>query len=381
MDPAPEDRPIPMKVVVSYVPAGSGHQRASEALAAAIQQRHPEAEVELLDALRGVDGCYRWAYTKGYLQLIRQMPALWGLSYYATDHRWFAPVSQRLHRINNHWHGRGLERLLIQMKPDAIFGTHFFPMEVASYLKQTGQIQAKLITVITDYFPHELWAALAVDRYVVGSPKAREELIRRGIPPERIEVLGIPINPKFLQHLERRALAQKLGIDPERFTVLIGSGGGGVGPVAELVKCLGQLSVPLQILVVAGTNDRLFRRLEQQRAKIHHPMKVYGFINFMDELMDVSDLIVTKSGGLTCAEAAVKKLPMILLRPIPGQEMRNARYLEDLGTALLAGNPHRAARIVRELQQNPKKLKALKEHMGTVSFPEAAFKIAELAFR
>ncbi|MBI3616123.1 MAG: hypothetical protein HY211_06370 [Candidatus Omnitrophica bacterium] len=368
-----------MKILVAHVPAGSGHQRAAEAVAAAIRKLNSSAEVLLLDALEQADPWYRWMFGRGYLDLIQNAPFLWGMMYHLTDFKPFSRPVHWLHRFDNHLHAKPLEDFFIEAKADAIVGSHFLPMEVAGSLKAAGRISARLITSITDYLPHALWIAPAIDVYAVGSSHTKEELRARGVPKDRIRVTGIPVDPKFLQPGDRSLLTKKLGLDPERFTLLIGAGGAGTGPVRRLIHLLGQVREPIQLLAVAGKNDPLRRDLENLRPGFPHPMRVFGFIDNMQELMDVSDLILTKPGGLTCTEAMVKGLPLLLMEPIPGQERRNAHILKGLGAAVLADRLEEVPPLVEKFCLHPEQFQEIRSNAKQASRPDAAYQIAKLA--
>lgn len=367
-----------MKILVVHVPAGAGHQKAAEAIASALREVRPDAETRLVNGLEGMDTIYRWTFTRGYLSVIHRAVWLWGAGYYLTDLRLLAPLSRRLHRLNNAWHGRAMETFFLHERPDVIVGTHFFPMEVAAALKRRGKLQARLVTILTDYLPHILWTAPGIDDYVTGSLLAEEALLARGIPQERIHFKGIPIDPKFPLALDRAQLRTRMGLDTKRLTVLVGSGGFGMGPVRELVRTLLRSPVPLEILVVAGKNEGLVRRLRAEAVPAPHTMRVFGFVDNMHELMEVSDLMITKPGGLTCAEATAKGLPLILVSPIPGQETRNARLLERMGAARVVSRLSALPALLQELQQDGGTVDTLRAKASAFSRPQAAFDIARL---
>ena len=367
-----------MKTLVTYVPAGSGHEKAAEAICTTLRENDPSAETILLNGLDGMSAWYQWSFTQGYLDMIHRMPVLWGAAYHLLDIRDLAWAAYKLHRISNASHGKKLETILERYRPDAVVGTHFFPMEVAAYLKTKGRIQARLITVITDFLPHSVWISPGIDRYAVAAEWTREELLRRGVAPEKIQVTGIPIHPKFSRKGNRQELAKKLGLRVDQWTVLIGAGGFGTGPVDRLVDTFARISEPLQILVVTGKNTALLRRLEAARERSHHNVVLYGFVDNMDELMDVSDLMVTKPGGLSCAEAMAKGLPMLLNSPIPGQEARNARLLEQAGIAMQALRLEDLPRQIGELRKDPSRLRTMAELGRRASFPRAAETVARM---
>ena len=368
-----------MRIVVCHVPAGAGHTRAAQALAVAFKDLPGSHEVILLDALERATPFFRWTYTQGYIHLIQSAPFLWGGIYYSSDSGILAGLTRSFFRLSNKLQAKGFEQQLIELNPDIIAGTHFFPMDVAAFLKQRGKIASRLVTAITDYLPHSFWIAPGIDLYTIGSQEGKEDLVKRGVDGNRIHLLGIPIDLKFGYKQDRTGLAKKLELDPNLFTVLIGSGGTGTGPVDELISMLQKITHPIQILAVTGTNTHLFHKLEEHRHRISHPMKIYGFINNMEELMDVSDVIITKPGGLTCAEALTKGLPLILVSPIPGQETRNATYLERQGVASLVEKIDRIPGVIGQLQEDPDKRRLMKEKAVHFSRQDATLKIAQLA--
>lgn len=368
-----------MKIVVTHVPAGAGHQKAAEAVSIALKDRRPQNETVLLNALDGMSPWYQWSFTEGYLGLIHRYPHLWGAAYNFLDMPGLAWAAYKLHRMSNASHGKTLEEILWRQKPDVVIGTHFFPMEVASYLKCHKRFNARLITVLTDFLPHSVWISPCIDTYVVGSPMGREALQARGVPADRIQLLGIPIDPKFSKPLVRNDLQNRLGLRTDRFTILVCSGGFGTGPVFELVMALARVRTPLQVLVVTGKNTALLRHLESVQEKIPHALKLYGFVDNMEELMTISDLMVTKPGGLSSVEAMAKGLPLLLIAPIPGQETRNARVLTQQGIAVLAGNVQEVPRWIEDLRDNPARLREMSRLGRAASFPDAAASVARLA--
>ena len=367
-----------MKIIVSHVPAGSGHEKAAEAISGALRRIRPDADVSVLNALEGMNPAYQWAFTDGYLDIIHKYPALWGLAYHSLDIKMLSGLAFWLHRTSNAMHGKSLETILLREKPDVFIGTHFFPMEVASSMKQEGKLDAKLITVITDYMPHNVWIAPRIDAYAAGMELTKKELMSRGIPEKKIYVTGIPIDSKFGKKLPRQTVAANLGLDPAQFTLLVVSGGYGTGPVAELVKALGRIKEPMQVIVVCGKNTALRKKLTLLQG-FPHKLIVYGFVDNMDELMDAADLLVTKPGGLSCTEAMAKGLPMVLVAPIPGQEARNAVIIERSGAAVLAGPIQKAPPIIEKLRSDPAQLAEMGRKGMASGKPDAAIEIARLA--
>ena len=363
--------------VATYAQAGEGHRRASEAVAASAQG-HPEIRVTLRDCLDGSAAWFRWTYTHGYLLLVRHAPALWGGLYYTADAVGAQGWLRTLRRWGNARQELGLTAWLLEHQPDVVIATHFFPVEVVAALKRRGRLRSKLISAITDWLPHSFWICPGVDRYTVATEVTRQALRQRGVPDAQIAVTGIPIDQRFAAPLDRAVTAQRLGLAADRFTILIASGGFGLGPVEAIVRALAQAPGPYQLLVVAGRNAALQRALEQLRPQIPHPTTVYGFVGNMDDLMAVSDLLISKSGGLTCAEAMARGLPMMIIDPIPGQETRNSTILVNAGAAVQVAN-------VREVVPHLERLRRPEVHARfaaaarRLARPDAAAAVLRLA--
>lgn len=341
-----------MKILLIHVPAGAGHQRAAEAIFEAFRLKGSTASIQIVNALEYTDPGYQWSFSEGYLNVVRHFTPIWAIGYHLTNWRAMAPFFQRLHRRMNRLHAEALAQFILQERPDQVVGTHFLPMEVAGFVKLRWDLPTRLTTVITDFRAHTLWVSKGIDAYVVGSSQAAQDLKRLGVEEQTILSTGIPIDPSFARHQDPADLRRRLGLHPSHFTILLGSGGAGVGPVLTLLDELERVPAPLQILAVAGTNVPLYDQLVERAQKGKHRIQPYPFVKNMDELMEVSDLMITKPGGLTCAEATAEGLPLILVSPIPGQEARNAQVLCEEGAAFLARNPRQVLSEVLDLMNH-----------------------------
>ena len=361
--------------------AGTGHRRAAEALAEAVRLQDAQAEVVCLDLLAWVPAWLRWAYPKVYQCLVGFLPTLWAVGYYALDHPWVFRAVQRCRGLWNRTVTRRLIRWVGQWQPDVVIATHFFPAEVFGYERQAGRLAARVIVVITDLFPHRLWLTAGADAIVVGSDKTKQLCQARGIDAQRLHVLGIPIGSQFCVPQDRSALARQWNLDPGRRTVLIVSGGMGLGPVAKLVHRLVDVEHArpgrLQLLVVCGENARLARRLRTCYADSAMPVQVFEFVETMPELMAASDLLVTKAGGLTVMEALAMGVPMVLCGVIPGQERFNAEYVVRHGAGILTGSPGDAVEAAIRILDDPQAYARMRSSAMSVGRPQAADEIVE----
>lgn len=201
---------------------------------------------------------------------------------------------------------------------------------------------------------------------MVSSDYVGRQLILEGIDRENIIESGIPVDTKFLMSYERAKLCTKFGIDRDTFTVLVVTGSFGIGPIEEIVDLLYR---EVQILVVCANNKTLYKRLTERK---YPQAKVFGFINNIEELMAVSDIIITKPGGLTISECIVMDLPLIFITAIPGHEKQNIRALSREGIAIDARKfrPHRIKDIILDLKKNPEKLNTIRQGIRKFKKPD-----------
>ena len=365
-----------MKVLIVYASSGSGHWKAAEALNEILKAR-PGISISLIDSLQYTTPSFRFCYPRTYIFLVRYLPSIWGFFYETLDHPLLRTTVAKVRRFLNASNGRSLARYVLEEEPDLILSTHFFASEVIGTLKREGRLRSRLLTVITDFGIHAVWISEGTDGYLVGSENLKEMLEARGVSPEKIHVVGIPVHPRFEKPQDRTTLARKLGLDPQRFTVLIASGGFGVGPIERLVSLLAGYP-SLQLLVVCGHNERLFSSLSLKgfpQTRIH----LFRFVNNMDELMSAADCMIGKSGGLTMSEALTKQLPTLILFPIPGQEDANRLFFEQQGAAITLKGLKDVEERFQDLETLRKELDHLRRRLKELSFPKAGERIANLA--
>jgi processive 1,2-diacylglycerol beta-glucosyltransferase len=307
--------------------------------------------------------------------MVNHCPKLWGFCFYLLDNRQVDKIARVFRRKTNSVHGQPFMKFLLEEDPDLILTTHFLPNELISCLKKRHKFQAPLITCITDYYPHAWWRDSGVDLYIAPNQDLVPQLLRLGIAETNIATLGIPIHPNFAVSIEQTIIRWKLGLVEDQFTVLITSGGFGVGPIRKLVAHLNRISTPLQFVVICGNNLKLQDELIAVTKKTIHSIRIFGFVQNMQEFMAVSDLMISKSGGLTSTEAMAKGLPLIALRPIPGQESSNCAFLLKQKAGIRVKNERQACNAVEDLLHNPDKLQELRRNMTRIGRPHAAEEI------
>lgn len=327
------------------------------------------------DLLADVPGWLRRGYPGTYYLLVRYLGLLWGLGFALFDRQPFYGVVQPLRRRWNRWAARRFIRALRADPPDLIVATHFFPADVVSACKEQGWLRTPLVVVVTDFYPHRFWLGSA-EEIVVGTEDGFRVAVRRGIPPERLHILGIPTARGFQDAFDPATIQRQFGLVPGRRTVLVTGGGTPVGPFEAVVEALTALEAArpgrLQLLVVCGHDDATRRRVSAQVRGSRMPAAVVGFIETMPQAMAASELIITKAGGITVNEALACGLPLVFYHVIPGQEELNARHATEQGAALVEPNPRRLAQTVQELFDHPDRLQQMRQAARGLGHPETA---------
>jgi processive 1,2-diacylglycerol beta-glucosyltransferase len=365
------------KILILYASAGHGHEKAAKAVEEVCRSR-PELDVQCVDVLKKTSFGFGERYRRTYLFTIRALPWFWGFGYYLLDVRAVYAFVKHVRRWNNHFFARGVERLVIAEAPDVVVSTHFLSTETVSHLKKKGLVSSKLVTVVTDYLAHSFWLASECDHYCVAAEDTVQDLMRRGVPRERITVTGIPIEAKFSPSLTREAARAKLDLDRSRFTALLTSGGGGIGLLEPLVNRLLIAEPPLQLLVVCGTNEAMRARMDAQHRE-KRGLRLYGFVNNIHELMAACDIVVGKGGGLTITESLAMGRPMVLIGAVPGQETKNVRVVLKRKAAKLARSISDAANHVRRFQKDPALYDETRRAIDLLRRPQAAQAVMDVS--
>lgn len=367
-----------MKIFIVYAPAGAGHKSAAFAIKDAFDKTKAGHDVRVIDSLEYTNWLFRSTYVWGYNFMVSRAPFLWSLSFYITDFKPIRPLVRSIRRMVNFVNGYRFYQLIRKENPDCIVAAHFLGMEIISNLKLSKMYNGKLITVITDYGIHDFWVSAQVDIYVVASEYSKKELISKGIPAERIRVLGIPVQEKFTQRWERREAARNLDLEEGLFTVLIIGGGLGVGPIPQLVEMISERSEPFQVIVVCGKNEALCKHIGEIAKGSKTAIKVYGFADNVNELMDASDVMISKPGGLSISEAMVKGVPLIVDSFIPGQEENNLMFLEKNGVGIGTKTVGETLEKLEYLYRSKEVLEAMKAKAKQLGKPSSASDIVLL---
>ncbi len=365
------------KILILYASYGDGHYQASKAVEASLRSRGV-TDITLLDLMAEAHPLINGLTKFVYMQSFKTIPGLYGWVYNATKQM---PQEAPLLEVINSFGISKLQQTLRQAQPNLII--HTFPqLAMPRLLKRTGQ-SLPLANIITDFDLHGRWIHSGVDRYYVATDDLKAEMISRGIAEDRIRVSGIPVKPEFNhQHPagEERLIGplQDLFTDNRtgKTTVLLMAGAyGSMQGVREVIERFMALE-RYRVIAVCGRNRELYRALHEQLPP-HPDVHLLEYVEQVAALMRKCDCIVTKPGGITLSEALACRLPVFVYRPVPGQELNNARYLAQKGVACIARTPAELTEEIDALFRDPHRLTELRQKIDHLRRPEAAEVIAD----
>ena len=245
---------------------------------------------------------------------------------------------------------------------------------MCSYLKRKGKITAEIATIMTDFSPHDQWLIGSdfTDYFFVAHDKMKDYLISKNIPEEKIFATGIPISSRFLKQYNKEEILKEFDLQKDKKTILFFGGGEfGLGKTqtVEIFESLIRDFNYLQVIAISGKNPKMkesFNNIVQKYNK-ENSVKILEYTNQVPELMSISDLVVSKPGGLTTSESLASNLPMIIINPIPGQEEENAEFLESHGVGIWIRKHVSPDEIFKDIFSTPEKLQQMKENTNKLA--------------
>ncbi len=363
------------KVMILYISNISGHKSAAMAIEKAILSLAPKTEMISMNFFNYVFPIIEKVVNSMYMGVIKTAPIIWQVMY---DNPRVIRSTSRIRKFVYKQVEKKVHSLMKKHNPDVVITTQAFPCEIlSSYKRQSGH-QFKLFAVLTDYAPHSFWISPEVDFFVVASDDVRERMLKKGVDPDKIKVLGIPIDPRFAIPKAKQKIKRQLRVPDDMPVVLIMGGGQGIGPFKKVVKEIDKLERRFAIISICGTNKRLYKSLQRLRPKLRHTMINFAYVDNVDELMEASDVIITKAGGLTVSEAMAKGLPMIIMNSLPGQEYNNLRFLLKHRIALRAEDGKEAARRLDRILKDKKVWQKLHTNALRLARPNSSLGLAHL---
>lgn len=353
------------RVLIAYLVANSGHHAAARAVEEAFRCLDPDGQTLVVDLLSYMHPRISQMVERTYLYTIRRTPELWGTLY---DSEWLDVLTRKMRRLVQRGNNRKLLDLMSSFRPDVAVCTQAHALSVLAAHAATHRPHLQLWGVVTDYVPHRFWPLGGSSRYVVPGWFAADKLESLGVDRGRVHLLGIPVSERFARI--------EPPIETHRPRVLVMGGSRGLGVRFCTLRWLDRVPMAFSIDLVAGSNRELRAQVVRHRPHFTHPVRVRGFVRDMAPLMRQASLLISKPGGLTCAEAMSVGLPMVLIRPIPGQEQGNADVLVRAGAAVQIERDRDMLPVVSSLFQKPDLLAMMRRRAAELGRPQAAADLA-----
>lgn len=345
------------KVLILSASTGHGHNQAAKCLKSELEASG--YTVSIVEPVKEESKFMEKLVDDGYQLLASRLPKMYGKLYKITYHKY---VNKGVVTFLNLTLSTTIFQLIQEHTPDLLIVTHPLFVNVVSLLKADGKIDLPFIAIVTDYMAHLFYVNKYVDAYIVGSRYTKDTLTEKGVSADKIYAYGIPIRKEFRQPRKEHK--------DNTFTILLMGGGMGV---PYMRKCLEKLLINkhnFRLLVVCGNNQKLKTSLENKLAGLitdGKEIKIYGFTPNIADLMDESDVIVTKPGGLTVTEAINKNIPIIIPFFIPGQEEENTEILVKAGLAVRASDTKELNQLIDRFVENPNLLLDMRQRAEELS--------------
>ncbi len=345
------------KVLIFTASIGGGHNEVASCLEKQFVKHG--FIVKKFDALSESNKSLDILVSYSYKILIDKFPKIYGDLYNISNKE---KTNKLITRLFLKVCKNNIYNIIFKEKPDLIISTHCFAVGVIGYLKKKGLIDIPFISVVTDYEAHQTYVNKNVDAYIVGNDHIAQTLEGQAIPKDKIFQYGIPIKTEFLN-------SQKtIPIKKKPFQILLMAGSLGHKDMAKVLKSIVDMKGNYQISVVCGKNEELRENIQNEYCDLIRDNKIllYGFTNNMPNIMENSDIIITKPGGLTVSEAIAKRLPMIIPYYIPGHEKQNLDFLTENGLAIYVDKINRIKDLIEFVMENPEELKYIKKNMDSM---------------
>ncbi len=381
-----------MKAIILSASTGGGHISAANAIKEYLNSKGASSDV--IDALEYINPLLNKTVTEIYEYLATRQPAIWKMMYKSSNNK----AVNRLVLGTNSLISKKLLPLITDCNPDVIITTHPFTTEMISKLKTLNKVNVPLVCVMTDYAPHRTWINSGVDAYIVADENMITPMIQMGVKSNKIYPFGIPVDDAFFQKHDKKETMKEMGINSTIPVILIMAGSCGFANVGKIYRKLESIETDFQIIIITGKNKKLYQKMkdlvekketknkskilskisektpnlkhlkfikkiknrDKEDIKYSKKTKVIYFTNEVDKYMWISNLIITKPGGLTVSEALACNLPMALFDAIPGQEEENADFLVSNNMAVKLESDKNITETIKNLLLNPQKLDSMK---------------------
>ena len=364
-----------MRLLLLSASAGNGHVAAARAVEAVLREDHPTVAVRHVDLFDHVSHTIALLGRRGYDACVNHTPDLWRALYERADGTRPVDLPNAASRLVRRFLG-----LVARWRPDRILTTYWASGILKSWVDAAVGRPVPVSVVITDAVLHRYWFHPSIDRYYVTDASIRDLLADRGFPPERVSPTGIPVHPRFRPG-DRREARLALGLDPNRTWIVVAAGPRSMREMAHGANDVLKRFPGAGVVVLTARDGALRDRLARRADRWNGRLRVGGLVPDLDRDLVASDLLVSKGGGLITSEAMAVGVPVLVHRPIPGQEEANARRLSQAGAAHIVEDLDDLLRRLADVLGNSSRLADMRDAARRTGRPDAAREIAAAEVR
>lgn len=367
-----------MRLLILTATAGEGHNSLSYALKNYINEHHKEDEVLVYDLYKNDHKLFAWIINDLHF---------WNLAHFPHLMRFQYKLSLE-NKVDKNHNGsvtfgrlakKGVLKQINEFKPDAIISMHTFATGLLNYLQRKDILdkKIKLFTVIPDYSPHPDTETNLDFDYVFTPCKEIHPLLinKKGFKEEQLIPTGLPVHPKFYEEVDKEAFAAEVNIDINKFTLLIFSGGVGIGNNFKVLKALSKAKIfkEINVIIINGKNKKSKTKIDKYINKNNlQNVYNYGFSKDVHKFMSISSCMIGKLGALTTNECLIKYLPILVPFKPPYHELWNMKFLDKEGVIKVIDGYKNLPDGIDELVNNPSLLEELKQNMEKLRKKDAA---------
>lgn len=363
-----------MKVLLLSVKAGYGHHSTAKAIMEYFEENGHQCH--MLDIFDYINHRLGNSIQDGYLISTKYLAKTYGKAYGRLSQKDEPFDRHSLLSIFSRFISHRLEKFVKEYSPDLMIGTHSYAGVCMSILADNAAADCPTIGIVTDFTVHPFWESTFLDYYVIPDELISFEMQKKGIPENKLLPFGIPVRKQFASRGDKHELREKLGIQ-DIPTVLVTMGSMGYGDIKQTLSEMDICAHDFQILCVCGSNKKIKAAVDS--FDWNKTVYSYGFVDNLDEMMDASDFIITKPGGLTTSEALAKGLPLIIMNPIPGHEHRNLSFLVNSGAAIMVNEDYSITDAMNMMFTCPWRQALMAESVKRLGKPNAAAQLYDFA--
>lgn len=359
------------KVLILTASTGEGHNQAANSIIETLSTNNYKCKK--FEFLQSRSNLLNQIVVKGYEILALKFPSFYGKFYNFTDSYKTNIILKPIFKLTS----LRVKKVIKEFDADLIIGTHPMAVNVITMLKKNG-LKTPFISIVTDFKAHYTYINPLVDAYITGSNYTKTSLVNRGISESKIYPIGIPIRKNFYKKDDNIIYLK----DKEYLSIILMGGSMGLSKISFVLEELLNNKNKLRITVVCGNNTKLEKTLISKCSKSHYTNKkihILGYTTDIPHLMEYSDVIITKPGGLTVSEAIVKNIPIIIPFVIPGQEMENTDFLVSNNYAYYIKNLNDINDLINRFIADKNILNTVKHNLKELSNTYSSNKLLDIA--